>query len=102
MSRATCSTRATSWISPRPRQTACSSGRSSRPRIQNATVFELATILSDPIEARFTALRDGGRKAFVPYVTAGHPDPERSVALLQGLEDAGADVIEVGVPFSDP
>jgi tryptophan synthase alpha chain len=62
----------------------------------------LATILSDLIEARFTALRAGGRKAFVPYVTAGHPDPERSVALLQGLEDAGADVIEVGVPFSDP
>ena len=36
------------------------------------------------------------------YVTAGHPDPERSVALLAGLENAGADVIEVGVPFSDP
>jgi tryptophan synthase alpha chain len=35
-------------------------------------------------------------------VTAGHPDPVRSVALLQGLERAGADVIEVGVPFSDP
>jgi len=35
-------------------------------------------------------------------VTAGHPDVERSVALLQGLEDVGADVIEVGVPFSDP
>ena len=36
------------------------------------------------------------------YVTAGHPDPARSVALLEGLEQAGADVIEVGVPFSDP
>jgi tryptophan synthase alpha chain len=35
-------------------------------------------------------------------MTAGHPDVERSVALLQGLEKAGADVIEVGVPFSDP
>jgi tryptophan synthase alpha chain len=38
----------------------------------------------------------------VCYVTAGHPDPERSVALLQGLEAAGADVIELGVPFSEP
>ena len=38
----------------------------------------------------------------MPYVTAGHPDPVRSVALLQGLESAGADIIEVGVPFSDP
>ena len=42
------------------------------------------------------------RRALVPYVTAGHPDVARSVALLQGLEAAGADVIEVGVPFSDP
>lgn len=48
------------------------------------------------------ALRARGRRALVPYVTAGHPDPARTVALLQGLEGAGADVLEVGVPFSDP
>ena len=36
------------------------------------------------------------------YITAGHPDRERSLALMQGLESAGADVIEIGVPFSDP
>ena len=51
---------------------------------------------------RFAALRAAGRRALVCYVTAGHPDPERSIALWQGLEAAGADVIEVGVPFSDP
>ena len=51
---------------------------------------------------RFVALRAEGRRALVCYVTAGHPDPVRSLALLQGLEAAGADVIEVGVPFSDP
>lgn len=51
---------------------------------------------------RFSQLSGAGRKALVCYVTAGHPDPERSVALLRGLEGAGADVIEVGVPFSDP
>lgn len=61
-----------------------------------------ATISSDAIALRFTQLRQQGRRAFVPYVTAGHPDPARSVALLQELEGAGADVIEVGVPFSDP
>lgn len=61
-----------------------------------------ATISSDAIALRFAQLRREGRCAFVPYVTAGHPDPERSVALLQGLEGAGADVVEVGVPFSDP
>ena len=62
----------------------------------------LATISSDAIANRFAALRVSGRRAFVPYVTAGHPDRARSVELLQGLEAAGADIIEVGVPFSDP
>ena len=61
-----------------------------------------ATISSDAIARRFAELRESNRKAFVPYVTAGHPDVARSVALLQGLESVGADVIEVGVPFSDP
>lgn len=54
------------------------------------------------IAARFAQLAAEGRKALVCYVTAGHPDPEQSIALLRGLEQAGADVIEVGVPFSDP
>ncbi|MBW7934209.1 MAG: tryptophan synthase subunit alpha [Gemmatimonadaceae bacterium] len=54
------------------------------------------------LTARFEALRARGRRALVCYATAGHPDPDRSVALWQGLEAAGADVIEVGVPFSDP
>jgi tryptophan synthase alpha chain len=60
------------------------------------------TISSDRIAQRFADLRRANRRAFVPYVTAGHPDVARSVALLQGLESVGADVIEVGVPFSDP
>jgi tryptophan synthase alpha chain len=62
----------------------------------------LATTSSDAIARRFAQLKRDGRRAFVPYVTAGHPDPVRSIALLQGLEAAGADVVEVGVPFSDP
>lgn len=41
------------------------------------------------------ALRASGRKALVTYITAGHPDRERSAALLQGLEAAGADCIEL-------
>ena len=48
------------------------------------------TISSDRIAQRFADLRKEGRCAFVPYVTAGHPDVARSVALLQGLESAGA------------
>ncbi|HUQ83930.1 MAG TPA: tryptophan synthase subunit alpha [Gemmatimonadaceae bacterium] len=61
-----------------------------------------ATTSSDVLSQRFAALREQRRKALVCYVTAGHPDPAQSVALLRGLESAGADVIEVGVPFSDP
>lgn len=61
-----------------------------------------ATISPDLLAQRFDALRDAGRRALVPYLTAGHPDPARSLALMQGLADAGADAIEVGVPFSDP
>ena len=48
------------------------------------------------------ALGARGRRALVTYITAGHPTPEGSVALMQALEAGGADVIEVGVPFSDP
>jgi tryptophan synthase alpha chain len=49
----------------------------------------------------FDALRARNRRAFVPYLTAGHPDPEQSVALLRAVSPY-ADVIELGVPFSDP
>ncbi|MEP6690197.1 MAG: tryptophan synthase subunit alpha [Gemmatimonadaceae bacterium] len=60
------------------------------------------TIEPRAIARRFADARAAGRKALVVYVTAGHPDLERSLGLLHGLADAGADVIEVGVPFSDP
>lgn len=54
------------------------------------------------IARRFAELRAAGRPALVCYITAGHPDPDSSVALMRGIAQAGADVIEVGVPFSDP
>ena len=55
-----------------------------------------------PLSLRLESLRSAGRCALIPYITAGHPAPADTVALLQGLEAAGADAIEVGVPFSDP
>src|SRR5262245_31624964 len=61
-----------------------------------------ATTSSDVLRDRFAALARQGRKALVPYITAGHPTPVRSLELLRALESAGADAIEVGVPFSDP
>jgi tryptophan synthase alpha chain len=57
---------------------------------------------SSEIAKRFDDLRAKGRKALVPYITAGHPDPGKTVELIHGLQDAGADVIELGLPFSDP
>jgi tryptophan synthase alpha chain len=61
-----------------------------------------ATISSDVIARRFAELRARKRRALVPYITAGYPDEERTVELMRGLEEAGADVIELGLPFSDP
>jgi tryptophan synthase alpha chain len=54
------------------------------------------------IAATFDRLRAQGRKALIPYFTAGHPDRERAVPLMHALARNGADVIELGVPFSDP
>jgi tryptophan synthase alpha chain len=54
------------------------------------------------IERRFTALRKEGRAGLVTYLTAGDPDPDTSARLFAGLATAGADLIEIGMPFSDP
>jgi tryptophan synthase alpha chain len=54
------------------------------------------------IAATFEALRKQGRKALIPFVTAGDPHPSLTVPLMHALVAAGADVIELGVPFSDP
>jgi len=54
------------------------------------------------LDARFAACRAEDRAAFVAYLMAGDPDGERSLQLLRGLPAAGADVIELGFPFSDP
>ena len=61
-----------------------------------------ATISSEAIAKRFSSLKAAGKRALVPYITAGHPDAGRTVELLHALQDAGADVIELGLPFSDP
>jgi tryptophan synthase alpha chain len=54
------------------------------------------------IEATFSTLKAQGRKALIPYVTAGFPFADITPALMHGMVEAGADVIELGVPFSDP
>jgi tryptophan synthase alpha chain len=54
------------------------------------------------IDARFAQLKAAHRTGLIPFVTAGDPSPEHAVALMHALVEAGADLIELGVPFSDP
>jgi len=54
------------------------------------------------IDAKFSALAAAGKKAFVSYVMAGDPDYDASLALVKGLPAAGVDIIELGLPFTDP
>ena len=54
------------------------------------------------IQGRFEALAKAKRKALIPYIMAGDPHPSLTVPLMHGLVEAGADIIEFGVPFSDP
>ncbi len=54
------------------------------------------------IATRFAALRQEGRGALIPFLEAGDPDAESSMAILRGMPAAGADLIEIGMPFTDP
>ena len=58
--------------------------------------------MTQRIEARFEKCRVEGRAALVTYVMAGDPDPETSLAILKSLPKAGADIVEFGLPFTDP
>lgn len=54
------------------------------------------------VRETFERLRREGRRGFIPFITAGDPDPRMTLALLEELARSGADLIELGVPFSDP
>ncbi|MTI12940.1 tryptophan synthase subunit alpha [Sansalvadorimonas verongulae] len=60
------------------------------------------TVESKRIDVCFARLQSEGRKGLIPYVTAGDPGPEATVPLLHAMVEAGADIIELGIPFSDP
>jgi tryptophan synthase alpha chain len=54
------------------------------------------------IASRFRELQQHRRKALIPYITAGDPSPDYTILLMHAMVEAGADIIELGVPFSDP
>ncbi|MDI4657189.1 tryptophan synthase subunit alpha [Xanthobacter autotrophicus] len=62
----------------------------------------MTTQATTRISTRFAALKEEGRPGLVTFVTAGDPDGETSLAILKALPGAGADVIELGIPFTDP
>lgn len=62
----------------------------------------LPTTSSDTLDARFAAWRAAGHRALIPYLTCGFPEPAATPAILDALAEGGADIIELGVPFSDP
>lgn len=58
--------------------------------------------MSDPLAARFDQWRTQGRVALIPYLTAGYPRKDQTLELMRAYASAGADIIELGIPFSDP
>src|SRR5712692_4706014 len=93
-----------SWRAPCRRRRSCwSTSRAAATRTciplpsAQACSFEMSRI-----QARFASLASARRKALIPYITAGDPHPSLTVALLRTLVEAGADILELGVPFSDP
>ncbi|MBC7944665.1 MAG: tryptophan synthase subunit alpha [Burkholderiales bacterium] len=70
------------------------------------TTAAASAVIKPGVDSRigkaFARLRQQERKALIPFVTAGDPDPEMTPPLMHALVDSGADIIELGVPFSDP
>lgn len=58
--------------------------------------------MNNRIDLQFRKRAEEGRKVLIPFITAGDPDPAWTVAMMHALVDAGADLLELGVPFSDP
>ncbi|RLA21292.1 MAG: tryptophan synthase subunit alpha, partial [Gammaproteobacteria bacterium] len=54
------------------------------------------------LSEKFDLLKASGKKALIPFITAGDPEPGFTVPLMHAMVEVGADIIELGVPFSDP
>src|SRR6266849_6503984 len=78
----------------------CASANAKACPIEHAAKSSLP--MTTRIDRRFEELKSQGRAALVTFLTAGDPDPETSLAILRALPKAGADVVELGMPFTDP
>lgn len=70
--------------------------------MNSVLVEDRPTTVVSRIAATFSALKASHKQALIPFITAGDPDRDTTVALMQALVEAGADILELGVPFSDP
>ena len=75
---------------------------STDPLADASPLSEIPLSMSNRIDSTFARLRENSQKAFVAYVAAGDPNFESSLDIIKALADAGADIIELGLPFSDP
>ena len=71
-------------------------------RSPDGELAQRTRIMTTRIDARFAELKKQGRSAFVTFLMAGDPDPATSLAIIKALPKAGADIIEIGMPFTDP
>ncbi|MGZ9586921.1 tryptophan synthase subunit alpha, partial [Paenibacillus marinisediminis] len=62
----------------------------------------MSTVITNRLDAAFEQLRKAGETALIPFITVGDPTLDVTVQLLLGMEKAGANVIELGIPYSDP
>ena len=69
--------------------------------MQKSNKFQINST-DDRISNVFEKLKENNKKAFIPFITAGFPDTDRYIELFLALSSAGADIIEIGIPFSDP
>ncbi len=70
--------------------------------MNSVLVEDRPTTVVSRIAATFSALKASHKQALIPFITAGDPDRDTTVALMHALVEAGADILELGVPFSDP